>query len=467
MPEHILFVTGKLAEPQLHKVLQGMQPTPFTYRVHELGLSVAALMTTDMIERRLSDSMGADRVLLPGRCSGDVPTLAAHLGVPVARGPDELKDLPAYFGRGGAPPDLSRYDVRVFAEIVDAPELTVEQILARAQSFRDSGADVIDLGCLPAKLFPHLEDAVQTLRAEGFQVSVDSMDTQELKRGAGAGAHYLLSLKEDTSWIADEGESVPVLIPASPGDMESLDRAIAALQRNGRPFLVDPILDPIHFGFVESLARYREVRNRHPDVEILMGTGNVTELTDADTSGITAVLLGIASELRIGAILTTQVSAHARAAVREADVARRLMFAAREANALPRDLHPGLLQVHERSPFPYTRAEIDELAAAVRDPSFRIQTSAEGIHIYNRDGHHTAIDPFALFPALRQESDAAHAFYLGVELARAQIAWQLGKRYVQDEQLDWGCAVPRGADDRSRYAAPGSTLDQRTDRDKS
>jgi hypothetical protein len=38
------------------------------------------------------------------------------------------------------------------------------------------------------------------------------------------------------------------------------------------------------------------------------------------------------------------------------------------------------------------------------------------------------------------ENDASHAFYLGVELARAQIAWQLKKRYVQDEELNWGVA---------------------------
>jgi hypothetical protein len=36
------------------------------------------------------------------------------------------------------------------------------------------------------------------------------------------------------------------------------------------------------------------------------------------------------------------------------------------------------------------------------------------------------------------ENDTSHAFYLGVELARAQIAHQLGKRYVQDEELQWG-----------------------------
>jgi hypothetical protein len=39
---------------------------------------------------------------------------------------------------------------------------------------------------------------------------------------------------------------------------------------------------------------------------------------------------------------------------------------------------------------------------------------------------------------LKVDDDASHAFYLGVELARAQIAWQLKKRYVQDQELAWG-----------------------------
>ncbi len=46
-----------------------------------------------------------------------------------------------------------------------------------------------------------------------------------------------------------------------------------------------------------------------------------------------------------------------------------------------------------------------------------------------------------LFPKLHVENDGGHAFYLGVELARAEIAWQLGKRYTQDQALKWGCAT--------------------------
>ena len=89
----------------------------------------------------------------------------------------------------------------------------------------------------------------------------------------------------------------------------------------------------------------------------------------------------------------------------------------------------------------YTADEIKEIAVMIKDPSFRIQVSESGMHIYNRDGLHEAIDPFALYPHLKVDDDASHAFYLGVELARAQIAYQLKKRYVQDQELTWGVAT--------------------------
>ncbi|MGZ8143043.1 MAG: DUF6513 domain-containing protein [Methylosarcina sp.] len=440
MSEHILFLTGKLAEKQLHTILEKMQPD-FTYTVHQIGIKVAALMTADMIRRRLTDTFGAERIVIPGRCRGDLDTLSIDLGIPVERGPEELKDLPMYFGKSAHHYDLSRYKVKIFAEITDAPNISVEEAVKRAYYYKNSGADIIDIGCLPSTPFPHMEDLIRALKQEGFVVSLDSLDNQDLLRGGKAGADYLLSLHENSLWIADEVASIPILIPEKHEDLTSLDRAIKAMQAKNRPFIVDPILDPLHFGFTQSVVRYHEVRNNHPDIEIMMGIGNLTELTHADTAGMNALLLGICSELNINHILATEVSRHACRAIKEADLARRIMHAAKEQNTLPKHIDPGLMALHEIAPFPYRLDEIKELAAQIKDPSFRIQISPEGLHIFNRDVFHSARDPFALYPKLGVETDGGHAFYLGVELARAEIAWQLGKRFNQDQALLWGCAT--------------------------
>lgn len=448
MSENILFLTGKLAENSLLKTLAELPAARFDCQIAQLGISVAALMTPEFIARRLSDARGADRILVPGLCRGDLAPLAQKYGVPVERGPEDLKDIPRHFGHGGKPPDLSRVTTRIFAEIVEATQLTVDAIVARADQYRAQGADVIDLGCLPNTPFPHLEDSIRALHGSGFQVSVDSLDSNDLLRAGKAGADYLLSLTEKTLWIADEVASTPVLIPAKPGSLPSLFRAVDTMIKKGRSFLADPILDPVPFGFSESIVRYQRLRKKYPDITVMMGVGNLTELTDADTTGINALLFGLIAELGIQAVLTTSVSPHARNAVREADAARRVMQAAFEDRRLPRDYSTDLLGLHDRRPFSYTAAEIGEFAAQVKDPNFRIQVSQDGVHVYNRDGNHCDTDPFRLYPQLGVDDDASHAFYLGVELARAQIAWQLGKRYSQDEELRWGCnsaeADPRG-----------------------
>ncbi|MEW8033069.1 MAG: DUF6513 domain-containing protein [Candidatus Thiodiazotropha endolucinida] len=458
MVEKILFLTGSLAEKQLHRVLREMASEAFEWRVHNLGLKVAALMTADMIKRRLNEVGDAQRILVPGRCRGDLEGLSHHFGIPVERGPEELMDLPRFFGYEGKPPDLDNYDVRIFAEIVDAPNLIIEEILQQAAAYAADGADVIDLGCLPDTPFPHLAGSVRALKAAGYQVSVDSMQSEELLAGGEAGADFLLSLHETNLWIADKVASMPVLIPAKPGDLDSLQRAMQRLDAEGRGYIADPILDPIHFGFTESIVRYQRLRSDHPDTEIMMGVGNITELTEADTTGINAVMMGIISELHITNILTTQVSPHCRSAVREADTARRIMYWARQQNSLPKQVDNRLTGLHEIKPYPYTFTQISELAADIRDPNFRIQVSNEGIHLYNRDGLITYEDPFDFYPRLGVEDDGGHAFYLGVELARAQIAHQLGKRYVQDQPLRWGSALAEVEQDVNRQQEPGTTM---------
>jgi len=447
MTKNLLFLTGKLAEKSLNKVLNEVQSNPktvpFKYRVEQIGVSVAALMTPDLIARRVKETGDADKVIVPGLCQGDLTMLEAKYGIPVERGPVDLKDLPQYFGHQGIAPDISQYQVKIFAEIVDAPYLSVEGILHKALQYRAQGANVIDLGCLPAVPFPHLAESIQALKQQGLSVSVDSLNTDDLLAAGRAGADYLLSLTEKTLWIAEEVASTPVLIPAKPHSLPSLYRAIEGCIKLGKPFLADAILDPIHFGLADSIVRYHRLRKKYPDIEIMMGIGNLTELTDADTTGINALLFGMISELNINAVLATSVSTHAVNAIAEADIARRTMFAAKRDERLPRGYSNGLLGLHDKRPFTYSADEINEIASQIKDPSFRIQVSEQGLHIYNRDGIHEALDPFVLYPHLKVEDDASHAFYLGVELARAQIAWQLGKRYAQDQELEWGIRTKR------------------------
>jgi dihydropteroate synthase-like protein len=458
MAERILFLTGHLARARLEKVLNDAGGFGFDCTVVDIGVKVAALMTEAIITRRLARPVAADRIVLPGRCRADLERLSAEFGVTFERGPDELKDLPAHFGKRGRGLDLSRHDMRIFAEIVDASALSVEAILARGTAMRAAGADVIDLGCLPDTPFPHLEDTVRALKAAGMSVSVDSADADELRRGGRAGADFLLSLTENTLDIAAETAAIPVLIPAAHGDMASLLRAAEAAARRGIKAILDPVIDPIHFGFMTSLSRYAALRAALPDAEILMGTGNLTELTDADSSGVTAMLLGICSELHIRNLLVVQVSPHTRRTIEEHDAARRIMFAARADASLPQGYSAALLQIHDKKPFPNSAREIAEIAAAVTDNNFRIETAADGIHVYNRHGHHVAQDALALFSKLGVERDGAHAFYLGAELTKAEIAWRLGKRYAQDELVDWGSAADVPAEDRTRLRAPGHTL---------
>ncbi len=461
--EHILFLTGKLAEKQLGKILQEMK-TDFTYSIHQPGVKVAALMTTDLIARRLKDTYNADKIVIPGRCRGDISALSEKFGIPVERGPEELKDLPHFFGKASYHYDLNHYKVKIFAEIVDAPQLSVEQVLKKAQNFKLNGADVIDLGCLPETPFPLMTEMIQTLKQEGFTVSVDSLDAEDLLKGGQAGADYLLSLNNKSLWIAHEVDATPILIPEHHGDLTSLEPAINQLLNADKAFIVDPILDPIHFGFTESLVRNYQFRQQYPEIEMMLGVGNLTELTHADTSGINTLLLGICSELNIGNILATQVSQHACRAIKEADIARRVMLAASNHHSLPKHIDDRLMTIHDTAPFPYDFEEIQAFAADVKDPSYRIQTSQQGLHIYNRDGLHSASDPFDLYPKLAVDNDPGHAFYLGVELARAEISWQLGKRFNQDQCLDWGCATEQNqlSVDLHTFKPAGTTLSKKT-----
>ena len=94
----LLFLTGRLAEPRLPTRWRPRAPEG-SWRIDNLGIKVAALMTES---DRAEPSEGAARRRSRHR-AGPLPheprALCRHYGVPFERGPDEIIDLPQFFGQ--------------------------------------------------------------------------------------------------------------------------------------------------------------------------------------------------------------------------------------------------------------------------------------------------------------------------------------------------------------------------------
>jgi dihydropteroate synthase-like protein len=439
----VSFVTGKLAEPALRKVLADMAP-PFAYDVTVLGITVAALMTTQWIAKHVASLPdGTDLVLIPGLCEGDPEAIREKVGVAVEKGPKDLRAIPGYFGHH-VPPSYGTWDIEIVAEINNVPRLTRDAVRSAADYFRQSGADIIDIGCTPGLSFPDLGDVVRELVNAGMRVSIDTFDPAEIRTALTAGAELVLSVN-GTNFdvirdVATAGARV-VVVP-DPGTLwDSVDRTVNALESHGVRYLIDPVIEPIGFGFMASLERYAEARRRYPNAELMMGIGNITELTEADSTGVNALLIAICEELGIRTVLTTEVIPWARGSVREIDIARQLMHHAITNRTVPKHIDDRLVTTKDASLLVFSEDELRDLQRRITDPNFRIFTDHSTITVLNREKFVRGTDIQEIFAQL-DVTEPTHAFYLGKELAKARLAITLGKTYRQEGSLSWGYLTP-------------------------
>src|SRR5688500_8197787 len=230
-PRRVLFVTGRLAEPALRRVLADMAP-PFQCDVAPLKITVAALMTTSWIARGLEVPDGTDLVLIPGLCEGDPQIIAEKIGVPVEKGPKDLREIPRHFGRADLARDYGAWDIEIVAEINDAPRLTLQGIRQAADEFRASGADIIDIGCTPGLSFPALREVIGELKAAGMRVSVDTFDPFEIRTAVAAGAELVLSLNSSNIEVARDlagTKARVVVVPELGGTLDTLAPSLETL----------------------------------------------------------------------------------------------------------------------------------------------------------------------------------------------------------------------------------------------
>lgn len=453
--ERILFVTGRLAAPALENVVGRLAPAVgFDSAIHVAKISVAALITTDWLARFLAVPPGTDRVVLPGASAGNLAVLQAkHPGVRFERGPDDLLDLPEFFQQTDSVPiPYGDYDIEILTEINHANRLPRDELLRLAHRHRDAGADLIDLGCTPGEDWPELAETVRRLKGEGLRVSIDTFDADQAHSAARAGAELVLSVNStNVDRAADWGAEVIAIPdhPSEPGWLDELSSTTAKLTSAGVPFRVDPVLDPIGFGFAQSLGRFLRLREAMPDVEMLMGVGNVTELTEVDSAGVNAVLVGICQELGIRSILSTEVIGWARSSTRELDVARRLMHFAVMNRRLPKHVDSRLVMLRDPRVRERGQAELERLQASIKDPNIRLFAESGKIIAMNREFLEADEDAFRLFERLGVQ-DPAHSFYLGWEMSKASLAMLLGKQYTQDQALRWGLLTRQERSHRDR-----------------
>ena len=223
--------------------------------------------------------------------------------------------------------------------------------------------------------------------------------------------------------------------------------------------LADLVLEPSDI--LESFIAFKEFAARNPTVPLFVGVSNVTELMDADSVGVNALLARLSQEIDASILLATEKSDKAKGTVAEEVTAAKMMFLAKKRNSVPKDLGIDLLilknkRVHED---PYDRkieagvkvvyvSEKAEPAVLDSVGMFKIDVDrAEGVlvAVYYESAKmdkpvtiikgKTADSIYTKIMEMSLVSRLDHAAYLGSELAKAEIALRTGKEYIQDSLL--------------------------------
>ncbi len=443
--EHIHFITGRLAEHAVRSIVEQVSSAVgFSFTIDVLPITVAALMTPKWLLRHASVPPHTTRVIVPGYLSEGVETLTAELQVRVESGPRDIRDLPEFFGKKRAiDASMNDYSIEIIAEINHAPRLQLCELVAVAERLKSDGADIIDVGCDPGYRWLQVGDAVRRLCELGLRVSIDSFDGEEVAEACAAGAELVLSVNSHNMHAAVDWGCEVVVIPDTPDDEKYFPKTVEFLSSRGVRVRLDPILEPIGCGFARSLARYTSCRERYPDATMMMGIGNITELTDADSAAINVVLLGFCQELQINSVLTTQVINWSRSSVRECDLARRLVHYAVRNRIPPKHIQSKLILLRDEKLKSFPESTFAELAATIRDNNMRVFAQDGQLHLISAGLNLSGTDPFEIMQQLFASHlgptiDASHAFYLGFELSKAATALTLGKQYEQDVALNWG-----------------------------
>jgi dihydropteroate synthase-like protein len=364
----------------------------------------------------------------------------------------------------------------IIAEIVNCTEKSNEDILKKANHYVNSGADIIDIGCVSNKPNPNrIKEIIKLIRSKhNIILSIDSMIPEEINAAVEGNIDLILSLDlGNYKKLLDLPKNIPiVLLPTNineayfPKDPETRIQNLFKLtkelfSKGFKKLIADPLLEtPINPGICNSLEAYflykkKIVENEYKKYELplFFGISNVVELMDIDSVGINGLLASIAIELDMGILFTVEHSAKLMGGVRELKESVKLNYLAKYKNTPP--INQGIqvfkakAKVNQKLP---TIAEENAIIMNKLIPEyvpdtkgyFRIYINhyAKRIYVLFYSNDEKLIKTFigvnseALSKKIIQfdlTDDVYHLNYLGRELKKAEICLNLGKPYIQDE----------------------------------
>lgn len=516
MKKKTLLITGKIAEKAVKEFLKEKEILVYTIP----NLDIASFLTPEVLLRELlllknKGKLGEiERIIVPGTAKGDFSTVTKELGIPCFKGPKcflNLKEVLLLNSKASAslsekiPADeildfsikkkvelelkniykktLKKFSVKigsgknavflgsgishVVAEINDAPNLGNKKIEKIANYYKNSGAEIIDIGMVAnednSKKIPEL---VEVIRSNvDVPISIDTLNEKEILKAINSGIDLIISLDFSNFEIAQDIDIPFVIIPRDEKGIvpkkaderiNLIKILIKKLEKTERKkMIVDLILSPINFGFSESLNAYIKFKKLYPKIPMLMGFGNVTELMDVDSVGVNGLLAGIASELNIDLLLTTEGSFKTKGCVKELSTAVKMMHLSKIKKQVPKDLRGiDLLVLKEKRKIDAKKINEKNVKTIIakNKETINLEDIEFKIFIDNEKGKINVIYHHEKKPKLRFIGKNAekiykeilsrkliksleHSAYLGKELEKAEIALKLGRNYIQDEPL--------------------------------
>jgi dihydropteroate synthase-like protein len=517
MGKKILLVTAELAENLVRRYAteSTLSSDVKVLPISVASFMTSELLINELKKIKLNDF---SMLLVPGLVRFDLEKVEEELGLPVFKGPKYAADIPLVLGnlekielskerpacellnseikasvekqlrmaeeaaketlfepynfligKGGAAITAGRDSPpRVIAEIADAPILSDEKIIEVAKRYLESGAEIIDIGMIAeremADEVPRLVSAIR----DNFDapISIDTFNRAEIKKAIECEIDLILSINGSTIDDFQNLDVPAVLVPTDPkrghyprAPVEKAWYLMELVEKSNKlgyeRVIADPILEPVNQGFVKSLLSFYELRGLNPELPILMGIGNVIELYDADSVGMTALLVGAASELGASFVLTVEASDKTRGNVAEVRRAREMMTISKLRSTVPKDLGLDLLILKEkRKVFDLYDKKIEKLAKTIHasakrefklDPKgfFKIfvdKSEIVAVLYAGRDPKivirgRTAEEICAEIIERNLISEIEHATYIGRELQKAEIALRTGRGYLQEKGL--------------------------------